>query len=84
MNMYIALVMGILIVPLVLLSAYIGMRYGVLGTAGVIAINTPLFLLARYGKSFELRARHLRCSNEYSDDFRMVSEAWTKKLLPNF
>ena len=83
-NMYVALVYIALGIPGILMSVYLGFAYGLVGIAGVIAINIPHFLFGKYLKSLEEKARQLECSTEYSQEFRTIGETWFKKALPNF
>ena len=83
-NMYVALVYIVLGIPTVLLSIYFGFYYGIFGVLVVLAVNTPQLLFSRHLRSLEEQARRLSCSSELDHEFKMVSEAWFKKALPNF
>ena len=83
-NMYVALAYIALGIPGILMSIYLGFVYGVIGIVCVLVLNVPHFLFGKYLKSLEEKARHLQCSAEYSQEFRMVGETWFKKALPNF
>jgi hypothetical protein len=83
-NMYGALVYLVLGIPTVLMSVYFGFVYGFMGALAVIAVNTPQLLFSRHLRGLEERARRLSCSSELDHEFKLVSEAWFKKALPNF
>ena len=84
MNMYGALAYMVLGVPALLLSIYFGWNYGILGIAGVTAINVLQLVFGQHLRKLEDKARHIQWSHEFSGEFRTIGEAWFKKALPNF
>jgi hypothetical protein len=83
-NMYGALIYLVLGIPTVLMSMYFGYVYGIFGILVVLAVNIPQLLFSKHLRGLEEQARRLSCSSELDHEFRMVSEAWFKKALPNF
>lgn len=83
-NMYIALAYLILAFPGIILSIYLGIYYGLMGSLIVVAANAPHFLFARHLRELEEKARKLECASQLYPDYKMTGEVWFKKALPNF
>ena len=58
---------------------------GVKGLVLVLALNAVSFVIAKIGKSIEVRARSLDAATvELEDAYQRIGECWTKKLFPDF
>jgi hypothetical protein len=61
------------------------LRHGLPGLAAVLAVNVWVFIVGRYHKGWETRARGLAAgSQELAAEYRRISETWVRKPLPNF
>ena len=60
-------------------------RYGLAGFALVLITNVVVLGLGLFHKRIEVRARTLPAgSDALGQEYRRVSESWTKKALPDF
>ena len=83
-NMYVAILSILVAIPTVLLSIYISWTEGFFGIGLVLGTSIPQILFSKKLKMFEQRSKQLHCSDQFADEYRLVADAWTKKLLPNF
>ena len=84
-NMRLALVHIVVFVPGIIISILIILRNGFLGLVGVLAVNAVVFGLGAYMWGLEKQARSLPAASEdLAQQHRRISEAWVKKVLPDF
>lgn len=68
-----------------LLCMFVTMQLLLLGFLVILAVATPIFLLARDSKKLETKARTLACTNEHLQvEYARIASAWTEKLFPDF
>ena len=85
LGMYLTIISIPAMVVIIGTGLMIVIRHGFMGLLAVVFINIIMFVFARLGKSLELRARDLPAeSEELAAAHKSVSEAWVKKVFPNF
>jgi len=84
-NMYAAVIMIFVLLGTLLLGLAIIFRFGFRGLLVMLAGNALTFLLGRYVGKYEKRVKTLPAdSEELAAQQRRITEAWGKRLLPNF
>jgi len=85
LNMYLALVQILLMVPQMVIGIVLIFRYGLPALVVVLGVNGVIFFAGKKLKVFEERARSMPAeSEELAEEHRWVSVSWVKKALPDF
>lgn len=84
-GMYLTLVALPVMLVLMATSFIFCMRQGLSGLGIVLLLNGILFVVAQIGRIFEKKVRSLNAATEdLKESYIQVSEAWTKKSVPDF
>lgn len=85
LNKYLGLLLVVFFAGGAVIGIMLVLRHGLLGLAGVLLANAVAFALAKCLGKFEKLARSLPASSEdLAQRHRQISEAWVKKLFPDF
>ncbi len=83
-QMYGALAVIGLGVPIILGSTVLAFTAGLLGLAFVLVLCGIGLVLGKATKTLELQARTLPCSEAFQAEYAHICETWQKKPLPRF